>query len=74
MEETHMLESFRAAGRRRINGRRSRLELELLQAELGSFASDVDLDRFDLELPPGRVQDEQTKALRQLLAMQIVTY
>lgn len=69
-----MLESYRAARTRRIDGRRSRLELKRVQAELGNLASDVDLDRVDLVLPVDRSPDEQTKALRQLLALQVVTY
>jgi hypothetical protein len=69
-----MLESYRAARTRRISGRRSRLELKQLQAELGNFASDVDLDSVDLVPPSDRSPDEQTRALRQLLALQVVTY
>lgn len=69
-----MLESYRTARTRRINGRRSLLELKQLQAELGNFASDVDLDRVDLMPPVDRSPDEQTRALRQLLALQVVTY
>ncbi|BAK33701.1 hypothetical protein MLP_06870 [Microlunatus phosphovorus NM-1] len=71
-----MLESFNAARARRINGRRSRLEQNRLQAELGTFASDVDLARFDIE-PSGQGPDQRTKELRelhQLLSLKVVNY
>jgi hypothetical protein len=74
MEEILMLESFNAARVRRSNARRSRLEHNLLKVDLGRFASDVDLDRFDLAPTSSDVPDEQTRALRQLLALQIVTH
>lgn len=71
-----MLESFNAARTRRINGRRSRLQHKQLQAELGTFASDVDLSRFDIE-PNGQGPDQPTKELRelhQLLSLKVVNY
>lgn len=71
-----MLESFNAARVRRINARRSRLEQQRLQAELGSLASDVDLTRVDIE-PSGHGPDQRTKELRelhQLLSLKVVSY
>lgn len=68
-----MLESFKAARVRRNSGSRTWSEHLRLQAELGRFASDVGVDRFD-PAPTTGGPDERTKELRQLLALQLVTY
>ncbi|HEY5785078.1 MAG TPA: hypothetical protein VIT65_09905 [Microlunatus sp.] len=66
-----MLESFNAARVRRTRARHTRLERQLLQADLASFTSDA--DRFDLEATLDRYPDQQALEIRRLLAHQAVS-
>lgn len=71
-----MFESYNAARVRRRNARHSRLERNALEAALGRFASDVNLEHLDLEPTAAQSvrRSEDTRSLAQLRALQVVSY